>query len=104
MAVATICRVACNAGGRSFWFDRRTYASIQGTLHGWLEVLAELIDDKGVTHIVLFGDTRPIQARAVEVARSRGLCVRVCQYGYLRPCWTAYEGGGSNGHSRLMDI
>jgi len=30
--------------------------------------------------------------------------VHVFEEGYMRPYWVTYERGGSNGHSRLMDM
>ena len=53
---------------------------------------------------MLYGDTRPVHAAAVMAARARGLCVHVFEEGYLRPWWVTYERGGTNGHSRLMEI
>jgi len=51
---------------------------------------------------VLYGDTRPIHAKAVESAKNAGLTVHVFEEGYMRPYWITYERGGSNGNSRLM--
>ncbi|MEX0312470.1 MAG: capsule biosynthesis protein, partial [Tateyamaria sp.] len=64
----------------------------------------QLVDRKGVTDIVLYGDVRPIHAQAVAEAKRRGLTVHVFEEGYMRPYWVTYERGGSNGHSRLMDM
>ncbi len=36
--------------------------------------------------------------------KSLGLTVHVFEEGYLRPHWVTYERGGSNGHSRLMQL
>jgi capsular polysaccharide export protein len=53
---------------------------------------------------VLYGDTRPIHAEAIAVAREAGIAVHVFEEGYLRPYWVTYERGGANGHSRLMQL
>ena len=34
----------------------------------------------------------------------RGLRIHVFEEGYMRPYWVTYERGGTNGHSRLMDM
>ena len=52
---------------------------------------------------MLYGDTRPIHAHAIDIANARGLTVHVFEEGYLRPYWVTYERGGANGHSRLME-
>src|SRR6056297_2148786 len=63
-----------------------------------------LIAEKSITDIVLYGDTRPIHAQAVEIARAAGLTVHVFEEGYMRPYWVTYERGGTNGNSRLMEM
>lgn len=63
-----------------------------------------LLESHAITDIALYGDTRPIHAQAVEIARARGLRVHVLEEGYLRPYWVTYERGGANGHSRLMKM
>ncbi len=58
----------------------------------------------GITDLVLYGDTRPIHAQAIALAKDRGITVHVFEEGYLRPYWVTYERSGANGHSRLMDL
>jgi capsular polysaccharide export protein len=53
---------------------------------------------------VLYGDTRPIHAHAVEIAKDQGITIHVFEEGYMRPYWVTYERGGTNGNSRLMDM
>ncbi len=104
LAGADVWRVGFNAGDRAFWFHPDSYIPYRGTVEGWPETFKELIAEKGVTDIVLYGDTRPIHAQAVEEARARGLMVHVFEEGYMRPYWVTYERDGSNGNSRLMDM
>jgi len=101
---ARVWRVGFNAGDRAFWPDRESYVPFRGRPEDWPETFAALLADKGATDVVLYGDTRPVHAQAVEIARSRGVTVHVFEEGYLRPYWVTYERGGSNGHSRLMDL
>ncbi|MFW8594833.1 capsule biosynthesis protein [Cribrihabitans neustonicus] len=103
-AGARILRVGFNAGDAAFWPDKTTYHAYQGPSEDWPQALGGLLDTHAVTDIVLYGDTRPIHAAAVEAARARGLTVHVFEEGYLRPYWVTYERGGANGHSRLMQM
>lgn len=103
-AGAAVHRVGFNAGDQVFWPDRKTYIPHEGGLEDWPARLAQLLDAHQITDLVLYGDTRPIHAQAVALARQRGLTVHVFEEGYLRPYWVTYERGGSNGHSRLMGM
>ena len=104
LAGAEVWRVGFNAGDRAFWFHPKSYIPYRGTAPDWPGTFRRLVTDKGVTDIVLYGDTRPIHAEAVAEARARGLTVHVFEEGYMRPYWVTYERGGSNGNSRLMDM
>ncbi|MBO9432814.1 capsular biosynthesis protein [Ruegeria sp. R13_0] len=97
-------RVGFNAGDQAFWFDRKSYIPYRDAPVHWPEVLQALIAEKQVTDIVLYGDTRPIHANAVRIAKTRGITVHVFEEGYLRPWWVTYERDGSNGNSRLMSL
>ncbi|KUP92084.1 capsule biosynthesis protein [Tritonibacter horizontis] len=103
-AGCTVRRVGFNAGDAAFWRDRTSYLPFNGTLDDWPAHLETLLERHAITDIVLYGDTRPIHAQAVEIARRRKITVHVFEEGYLRPYWVTYERGGSNGHSRLMDM
>ncbi|CUH62557.1 Capsule polysaccharide biosynthesis protein [Thalassovita autumnalis] len=103
-AGAQVWRVGFNAGDRAFWFDQASYIPYCGAAEDWPDQFETLVAEKGVTDIVLYGDTRPIHAEAVKRAKAAGLTVHVFEEGYLRPFWVTYERGGSNGHSRLMDL
>lgn len=100
---AGIWRVAFNPGDQVFW-PAETLIPFKGKAEDWPDTFTKIVTDKGVTDIVLYGDTRPIHAQAVQIARSRGITVHVFEEGYLRPHWVTYERGGSNGHSRLMTM
>ncbi|WP_093093203.1 capsule biosynthesis protein [Shimia aestuarii] len=99
---ATVWRVGFNAGDRAFWRDRSSYIAFTETPENWPSTYESILADKGVTDIVLYGDTRPIHAQAVAIAKAAGVTVHVFEEGYLRPYWVTYERGGSNGNSRLM--
>jgi len=101
---ADVLRVGFNAGDSVFWPNRATYVAYRGALDGWQAYFRQLVAERHVTDLVLYGDVRPIHAQAIEAARDMGLRIHVFEEGYLRPYWVTYERGGSNGHSRLMTM
>ncbi|MCG7519737.1 capsule biosynthesis protein [Ruegeria sp. Ofav3-42] len=103
-AGSDVLRVGFNAGDQAFWFDRESYIPFLDHPDQWPAKLHVLIQSRGVTDIVLYGDTRPVHAHAVEVARTMGITIHVFEEGYLRPWWVTYERTGSNGNSRLMSL
>ncbi|MFT4961127.1 MAG: capsular polysaccharide export protein [Paracoccaceae bacterium] len=103
-AGAEVWRVGFNAGDRAFWFHPASFIPFRGTLDQWPDTFTQLLGDRNITDIVLYGDTRPVHAKAVQIAKDLGLTVHVFEEGYMRPYWVTYERGGSNGHSRLMDM
>ncbi len=103
-AGAEVWRVGFNAGDRAFWFHPRSYIPFRGRAEAWPDAFRGIVTEKGVTDLVLYGDTRSIHAQAIAAARDMGVTVHVFEEGYLRPYWVTYERGGTNGHSRLMDM
>ena len=101
---ASVHRVGFNRGDRAFWPDSASYIAYKGAPADWPSTCAALMRDHQITDLVLYGDTRPLHAQAVELARAQGLTIHVFEEGYLRPHWVTYERGGSNGHSRLMEM
>lgn len=99
-----VSRVGFNRGDEVFWGRAPGYIPYRGTPEDWPAAFGRLLDDLGITGIVLYGDVRAIHAEAIAIAKARGLSVHVFEEGYLRPYWATYERGGSNGHSRLMQI
>ena len=107
MLVAAGCdvwRVGFNAGDRAFWFTPATYIPFTDTLDHWPDRFEEITREQEITDIVLYGDTRPVHAEAVQCAKELGLTVHVFEEGYMRPYWVTYEREGSNGNSPLMDL
>ena len=101
---ATVLRVGFNAGDQAFWRDRSSYIPFLGRAEDWPDTLSAILADKSVTDLVLYGDTRPIHAQAIRLARTAGLRIHVFEEGYMRPYWVTYERDGVNGHSRLMTM
>lgn len=104
LAGCDVMRVGFNRGDEFFWPTDSSYIPFKGKPEDWAETVRSLIDRHEVSDLVLYGDTRPIHASAIGIAREAGLTVHVFEEGYLRPYWTTYERGGSNGHSRLMGM
>lgn len=103
-AGARVWRIGFNRGDAAFWRDKASFIPFTARPEDWPATFAALLDAHRITDIVVYGDTRPIHAEAVRIARARGLTVHVFEEGYLRPHWVTYERGGSNGHSRLMEL
>lgn len=101
---ADVLRVGFNAGDQAFWRDRSSYIPFLGRAEDWPDTLSAILTDKSVTDLVLYGDTRPIHAQAIRLARTAGLRIHVFEEGYMRPYWVTYERDGVNGHSRLMTM
>lgn len=103
-AGARVLRVGFNAGDRAFWPDRASYVAFRDPPEAWPDAFRAIVAGRGITDIVLYGDTRPLHAEAAAAARAAGLTVHVFEEGYMRPWWVTYERGGTNGHSRLMSM
>lgn len=103
-AGAQVTRVGFNAGDARFWRDKSSYIAFRAPADTWPATFAALVDDRQITDLVLYGDSRPHHAQAIEIARELGLTIHVFEEGYLRPYWVTYERGGANGSSRLMDL
>jgi capsular polysaccharide export protein len=65
------------------------------------EWLAALLGELQVDAVVLFGQSRPQHATAIELARERGIVVFVFEEGYVRPDYVTLEMGGVNAASAL---
>lgn len=103
-AGAEVWRVGFNAGDQAFWRHKPSYIPFSAPRDDWDAFLSNLMVEKSVTDIVLYGDTRPIHASAVAAAKVAGIAVHVFEEGYMRPYWVTYERGGSNGNSHLMGM
>ena len=97
-------KVGFNRGDQFFWSHPSTYIPFRDSLEHWPKRFHDLLTRHAVTDIILYGDTREVHATAIKIANDRNVQVHVFEEGYLRPYWVTYERGGSNGHSRLMDM
>lgn len=97
-------RVGFNRGDEIFWRHSASFIRFDAPQESWAAACREIIARHGITDLVLYGDTRPVHAAAVAIAKDLRLSVHVFEEGYLRPYWISYERGGANGHSRLMQM
>jgi len=93
-------KVNFNGGDRLFW-RLPNGVEYRDSLERWPEVFRQLVIDKGVTDVVLFGDCRDHHRPAVLVCQDLGIAVHVFEEGYIRPDWVTLERGGVNGNSSL---
>jgi len=93
-------KVNFNGGDRAYW---RLPGGIdyRGTLEDWPGELSRIIQQHGVTDVMLFGDCRDHHMAATKLCRTLGIRVYVFEEGYIRPDWVTMELGGVNGHSSL---
>jgi len=93
-------KVNFNGGDRLFW-RLPNGVDYRGSLLDWPAALEQLIADRQITDVLLFGDCRPMHMAASAVCRELHIPVHVFEEGYIRPDWVTLELGGVNGHSTL---
>jgi capsular polysaccharide export protein len=103
-AGSDVWRIGFNKGDEVFWRDAGSYLAFDAPPEEWFDFLENVFAKKSITDIVLYGDTRPVHAQAVSLAKAKGIQVHVFEEGYLRPYWISYERDGANGNSKLMDM
>lgn len=90
-----------NFNGGDRLFRRLSGIDFLGTLEEWPQALAQIIADKQITDVMLFGDCRDHHMIATRVCRELKIPVHVFEEGYIRPDWVTFERDGVNGHSSL---
>ena len=101
---AAVLKVGLSRADDREWGRAGPYQAFTGRRAEWADWLSKLLDERAITDVVLYGDTRPAHAEAIALAKARGLVVHCFEEGYLRPFWVTYERGGANGNSRLMEF
>jgi len=92
-------RVNLNLGDRLFW--RPPASDFRGSPDEWPGFIARLLEERGVTDLLMHGDRRPYHIVAADLARGRGIRVMVTDLGYLRPGWLTLEPDGMTSRSRF---
>lgn len=103
-AGAQALKVGLSRADEREWAGAGPWQPFTGPMADWPGFLGALVEERGVTDIVLYGDERPAHRAAAGLAGARGLRLHVFEEGYLRPHWITYERGGANGRSRLMEL
>ena len=93
-------RINFHGGDRLFW-PHPGAIDYRGTLSRWPAFLEAIVEARGITDLVLFGDCRPLHRAAISHTKHRGILVHVFEEGYIRPDWVTLEDGGVNGLSSL---
>ncbi len=101
---ATVLKAGVSRADQKEWGGAGPYQPFTGLPEDWSQWLRSLMEERAVTDIVLYGDTRGYHADAVTIAREMGVKIHCFEEGYLRPFWITYERGGTNGNSRLMEF
>lgn len=96
----TVHKVNFNGGDRLFW-RLSNGIDYRGSLEDWPAKFEQMLQDLGVTDVVLFGDCRDHHMPAARVCREKDVPLHVFEEGYIRPDWVTLELGGVNGHSSL---
>jgi capsule polysaccharide modification protein KpsS len=99
-AGASVLKVNFN-GGEDLYYRGAEVVRFRGALEAWPAFFEELVKQRRIDGIVLFGDCRPLHRLAIARARELGVEVFVFEEGYLRPDFVTLERDGVNGHSSM---
>lgn len=93
-------RVNFNMGDYCYWRGKPSwqFRADPAQLPAWLE---QKLLRYQITDIIMFGDTRPVNAPAVPLAKKHNIRLHVLEEGYLRPNFLTLEEGGVNSFSPL---
>lgn len=75
--------------------------NFRGSREEWPAFLQNVLIEKQIERIFLFGDCRPLHSAAIKVARALKIPVSVFEEGYLRPNFITVENEGVNGYSQM---
>lgn len=99
VGAASVDKINFNGGDRLFYPDRAI--SYRGTIDAWPDALAQIVTDRRIDTIFVFGDCRPIHQCVRSVAEAQGAQVWVFEEGYVRPDFVTLEQSGVNNHSAI---
>jgi capsule polysaccharide modification protein KpsS len=99
-AGARVTKVNFNSG-EDVYYRGPEVVRFRGSREEWPAFFEQLVTERGVDGVILFGDCRPLHRAAVARAEQLGVELFVFEEGYLRPDFVTLERGGVNGHSRI---
>lgn len=88
-------------GGEDLYYRGQGIVRYHGARADFPAFFEQVVRERGIDGVVLFGDCRPLHRLAIERARELGVPVHVFEEGYLRPDFVTFERGGVNGHSTI---
>ena len=94
-----VLRINLSGADMVFWPERAI--NFRGSAQDWPDFVAQVMRDRHVTDLVLFGDCRPYHRVALQVARQGDAVAHIFEEGYIRPNWITLEHGGTNGYSAI---
>lgn len=97
---ATTTKVNFNAGD-GFFYRGEDVISYRDGLEDWPARARQIMVERNIDAVFVFGDQRPIHIPAIQIARELGIAVWVFEEGYLRPNYVTVERDGVNGNSRM---
>jgi capsule polysaccharide modification protein KpsS len=97
---ATTTKVNFNAGDALF-YRGSDVISFRDRMELWPARARELMVERQIDAVFIFGDQRPIHIPAIKIARELGIAVWVFEEGYLRPNYVTVERDGVNGNSTM---
>jgi len=90
-----------NFNGGDLLFYPRGAVIFRGRMEEWPAFFEQLLIDRKIDIVLLFGDCRPMHRDAHEIAYRRGLEIGVFEEGYIRPDYITLERFGVNGNSLI---
>ncbi|WP_175863772.1 MULTISPECIES: capsule biosynthesis protein [Burkholderia cepacia complex] len=95
-----VCRVNF-CGGDWLYGRTRDVINYRGKTSELPDWYADLVRQKGITDVLMFGDCREIHQHMHLVSERHGLRLHVFEEGYIRPHWITLERHGVNGRSLM---
>lgn len=92
-----------NFNGGDLLFFPTGAITFRGHIDQWPAFLEQILSEKEIDIVLLFGDCRLIHRIAHEVATKRGIEVGVFEEGYVRPDYITLERFGVNGNSQIFN-
>lgn len=98
-AGAQVCKINFNGG--DWLFSPGDAINFQGHMDDWPAFFEEMLTERRIDMVLLFGDCRPIHTVAHALALARGIEIGVFEEGYVRPDYITMERHGVNGNSLI---
>lgn len=95
-----VLRINFNAGDYVYWRNKPAW-NFRADAAQFPEYLEDKLSTHAITDIIMLGDTRPVNAPAIALAKQYAIRLHIFEEGYFRPNWLTMEEYGINGHSRL---